>query len=154
MTQSSQDPKHRVAAPAQIEILLDDETACVVCAGELDLHCAPRLRQAIDQALDRSTFCWIDLRGVDFVDSSGVHALVAAHRRAVDRGACLLIAPPTSRTAMRTFEMLGLAQLLPFAVGGPRSRSDEPPAGRLRLVGPPRGSAPGDRARSRADPEA
>ncbi len=61
--------------------------------GELDLASKPRLAQEVDSVLmTRPMIVAIDLRGLSFVDSSGIHALVRAAHRCQRRGErCFLI---------------------------------------------------------------
>ncbi len=104
----------------RITVVMDGDEVCIRCSGEIDLVAAPRLRTAVDVALELGTSCWIDLRNVDFIDSSGIHQLLYAQRQAVIRSACLLIAPARTAAVMRPFELLGLMERLPFAFRAPR----------------------------------
>jgi len=64
--------------------------------GEIDLYTVPRLRGELSAALDGAgpVRLIIDLSGVDFCDSTGVNALLAAHRQAREAGGELeLLAP-------------------------------------------------------------
>ena len=59
-------------------------------AGDLDFTAAPRLGDAIDRLLEaRAHELWVDLRGLDFIDSTGLAALIGARRRADAAGAKL-----------------------------------------------------------------
>jgi|tagenome__1003787_1003787.scaffolds.fasta_scaffold20958605_7 anti-sigma B factor antagonist len=55
----------------------------VLCvAGEIDMATAPAITRAIDAALATGALeLWIDLTPTAFMDSSGVHVLLAAQRR-------------------------------------------------------------------------
>jgi anti-sigma B factor antagonist len=84
--------------------------------GEVDVLAAPSLRRAIDEAL--STGClelWIDLTETEFMDSSGLHALVDTHARVRDLERRLtVICPPGP--VRRVIDVSGLADQLPLAV--------------------------------------
>lgn len=50
--------------------------------GDLDVYTAPRLKEAIDDALPRSARVVVDLTDVHFIDSTALGVLVAAHQKA------------------------------------------------------------------------
>ena len=58
-----------------------DGRAVVVIRGELDLATAPDLDAAIKSRLDDGQDVVVDLRELDFMDSTGLRVLVAAHGR-------------------------------------------------------------------------
>lgn len=57
-----------------------DETTQFVLTGELDLSNAPSLRDDLGEALRHGTRLIVDLRGLTFIDSSGIQALVETKR--------------------------------------------------------------------------
>src|ERR1700682_646404 len=58
------------------------DTAVVVAAGELDLHTAPRLSDALTEGESPGVkLVTVDLAGVTFIDSTGLRVLVACSRR-------------------------------------------------------------------------
>jgi anti-sigma B factor antagonist len=63
------------------EVVHGDHAALVVVHGEVDLHTAPAFRAALDEALDGSGRVEVDLSDTTFMDSCGLVALFAAHRR-------------------------------------------------------------------------
>jgi anti-anti-sigma factor len=58
-----------------------DGRAVVVIRGELDLATAPDLEAALQERLDAGQDVVVDLRELDFMDSTGLRVLVAAHTR-------------------------------------------------------------------------
>ena len=73
---------HRQTRPA-LEVTLRDEGGGVVLLdvrGELDLLTADELRQGLHDALAQAHRVIVDLRGVTFIDSTGVVVLVRAQR--------------------------------------------------------------------------
>ena len=81
--------------------------------GELDLSDAPELGRllAAERAAGRDLV--VDLRELTFIDSSGLAVLVwAAQSAAGSRRTLRLVAPAPG--VMRTFEVTGLRELLPF----------------------------------------
>ena len=69
-------------------------------SGELDLDTMGELNEALaaDDGLWRTTV--VDLRGLTFIDSSGVSGVLAAARRARDAGARLVCVPgPAARSS-------------------------------------------------------
>jgi len=59
-----------------------DGTAVIALVGEVDIHTAARLRKEISRALSNGCYDLIvDLGGVEFMDSSGLHTLVGALKK-------------------------------------------------------------------------
>jgi anti-anti-sigma factor len=81
----------------------------VTVAGEVDLGTAPQLAEVLAQFTTGSVV--LDLAGVSFLDSSGLNALVAAHRHIERRHERLTIqgAGPAVR---RVLELTGLDDVL------------------------------------------
>jgi anti-sigma B factor antagonist len=64
-----------------------DGEITIVLAGEADSTTIDRLREILFDAVAlRPTLITVDLRGLVFIDSSSIGALVAARRAAVERG--------------------------------------------------------------------
>jgi anti-sigma B factor antagonist len=70
--------------PTGFSISISDRNgrAVVVIRGELDLATAPDLDAALMELLDAGQDVVVDLRELEFMDSTGLRALVAAHTRA------------------------------------------------------------------------
>lgn len=64
--------------------------------GDVDLVTADELRGVLDEALTTSSHLDIDLSGLTFIDSSGLSALVHAHRAARDAGGVAVLRDPPS----------------------------------------------------------
>ena len=74
------------AGPARLE-RLDSGHALVELAGEIDLAVVPDLVTEFEFATSQlSPFVLVDLNRVDFIDSSGLGALVMARRKARELG--------------------------------------------------------------------
>ncbi|HEX6970896.1 MAG TPA: anti-sigma factor antagonist [Limnochordia bacterium] len=87
----------------------------VELSGEFDVALAERFRAQIDQRLqrDRHLFCLVlDMRGVTFLDSTGIGAILGRYRRLAGRGGRLCVAGlrPNVR---RLFELAGISQVIP-----------------------------------------
>jgi len=97
----------------------------VAVAGEIDLYTAPRLHSELAAAVmvDGPAQVVVDMAGVDFCDSTGMNVLLAALRRARERGGDLVLAGP--RPAVRKIlQVTGLESVFtvlddPAAVAGP-----------------------------------
>lgn len=76
--------------PLDIQVRQPAPDHCVVTvAGELDVVTAAELRHALQQAVTTFPRTIVDLAGVPFCDCTGLSALMAANRRAKERGAVL-----------------------------------------------------------------
>jgi anti-anti-sigma factor len=81
--------------------------------GELDLASVPALRREIALALRHGPeTAVVDLRDARFIDSSGLHALLATQRQAVAAGTRLVVIRPDG-PADRAFSLSGLDDLFP-----------------------------------------
>jgi anti-anti-sigma factor len=80
--------------------------------GEVDPCTAPSLERALCRELDLGSDVLLDLSGVSFIDSSGLHALVSAARRAHAVARQLSVSTPLPAQARRVIEITGLQELL------------------------------------------
>lgn len=88
------------------------EIAVLRLTGRLDLVSAAALRSAVEQATGAGrTHVVVDLSGVEFMDSSGVGALVAGLKRARQSGGELRIACPGEQVAM-VLELTNINRIL------------------------------------------
>jgi anti-sigma B factor antagonist len=73
----------------------------VAVSGEIDLYTAPRLHSELATAVmgEGPAHVIVDMAGVEFCDSTGMNVLLAALRRARERGGELMLAGP--RPAVR-----------------------------------------------------
>jgi anti-sigma B factor antagonist len=67
-----------------------DSVATVVVSGELDLATVPRLSAAVGEHGDAKLLV-LDMTGTTFIDSTGVRALLQAHRRSLGSGSRLVV---------------------------------------------------------------
>lgn len=110
MPQPEQLNGHR---PSEIEILshrLPDRIVIEVI-GEVDLATAATLERELVSAEESHDVVALDLRQTSFMDSTGVHMLIAADRRLRERGGCLVVVqgPPQIR---RLLELTHVAEHL------------------------------------------
>lgn len=85
-----------------------DGTSCLAVQGEIDMATAPALKESLRR---HDGDLVIDLSGVEFMDSTGVVALMQARQRANANGWRLVVEPaPRSgvRTAFRLLQAEGL----------------------------------------------
>ena len=84
------------------------DVALVHVAGELDMATTPRLERTLRQRQSQARLVVLDLRDLQFMDSSGVHTVVNASVRAREAGRRLIIlrGPPN---VDRLFELTGTA---------------------------------------------
>jgi anti-anti-sigma factor len=86
--------------------------------GDLDLERGDDLELRVRPMLVPGAQVAIDLRDVDFADSSGLGALLVLNQVAQDEGASLVLVDPS--TALRSvLDLTGTADLFTIA-GGPR----------------------------------
>jgi anti-sigma B factor antagonist len=93
-----------------------DGVTRIALAGELDMSVAPAFRAELERALTEHAKVIVDLRALDFMDSSGIHALAAADTRARASGARLLIEHPAA-AVLRMLELTGMLEVLEIVDG-------------------------------------
>ena len=96
------------------------ESVTVAVIGELDIATVPRLQDAIDSALAAGPAeLVVDLRGLGFLDSSGLRQFIVLADRAREEGVRLTLVRP-AKAVLQVFQITRAEEHLPFA--------DEPPA--------------------------
>jgi anti-anti-sigma factor len=103
-----------------VEEIGGEGTHRLILKGELDLVSAEVLEAAIDElcaekGIQRMT---IDMRGLAFIDSTGMRTLMSTSARCRALGCELLLIPGPSNV-QRPFELTGLVDVLPFGQDGP-----------------------------------
>lgn len=79
---------------------VDGTRTTLVLDGDLDVHSAPLVQQAVAAAVrEGAGDVVLDVRNVSFVDSSGLGALIACHKRAVRESCRLVLRAPSVRVA-------------------------------------------------------
>jgi anti-sigma B factor antagonist len=92
----------------------DGDCAVLQVTGEVDVYTAPALRDRIrDLAAKGAVHLIVDLRPVDFLDSTGLGVLVGGLKRLREDGGSLALAIGTPRI-LRVFQITGLTKA--FAV--------------------------------------
>src|SRR3954447_6702296 len=87
----------------------------VSVVGELDLATVPALQRVLAAERTAGHDLWLDLSGLDFIDSMGIRAVVEAMNDAKRHGWTLAVDGRLSRDVRRAFEISGLMAVLPFA---------------------------------------
>jgi anti-sigma B factor antagonist len=122
-------------SPFSCRRFADGTAVRVAVTGELDIATVPRLDRALRRAQAAADSIVLDLRGLDFVDSSGAHLLLAADRRIRQAGGRLIIVRGSEEVEW-FFALIGVDRELDLV--------DRPPAsghGYADSVGEPAGAA-------------
>jgi anti-sigma B factor antagonist len=101
--------------PAPFSVSVDERNGqvLVVVRGELDLATAPQLEQELLPRLHAGAHALLDLRGLEFMDSTGVRVIVAAHHAAQDHdGRLSLLRCQPDGAVGRVLEISGLDGIL------------------------------------------
>jgi anti-sigma B factor antagonist len=90
------------------------ESRVIAFAGELDLANAGTAESALQNSLeDPSTPVIVDMRELEFIDSTGIALLVSALNHTAG-GAGVSFIPSNSPAVTRVLELTGLAERLPL----------------------------------------
>ena len=101
-------------AHLSLETAVRDGAAVIALTGELDLAGAVTLEQELERLEpDLSGAIVLDLRGVEFMDSSGLRAIAVAMQRTQDRGRRFALVPGAAQV-MRVFEVTRMVERLEF----------------------------------------
>ena len=98
-------------APLRLETSKEGEAAVIALTGELDVAGAAALVQEL--ALVDAEAAVLDLRGLEFMDSSGLRAIVVCAQRAQDAGRRFALIPGAAQV-MRVFDITRMRERLRF----------------------------------------
>lgn len=97
------------------QVATDGRTVELRLVGEIDMATAPLVEDALSSAIvAERDLVMIDLSGVDFMDSSGLNALINGRNRLGGNGAKLVISGMSDQVR-RLFELSGLMTVFTFA---------------------------------------
>jgi anti-sigma B factor antagonist len=97
--------------PLALDVSAEDTTNVIHVTGDLDLMTAPELQACAESVVARAAEILIDLSGVQYLDSSGLSALIRVQRTAQQAGGSALVSA-ASPTAERVIETAGLREIL------------------------------------------
>ncbi|HEY5708386.1 MAG TPA: STAS domain-containing protein [Solirubrobacterales bacterium] len=92
----------------------NDGTHTIALCGELDLANASTAEVALEELLNEGAPVVVDMRELEFIDSTGIALLVAALGRG-DEETRVRFIPSTAPAVTRVLELTGLAERLPLA---------------------------------------
>jgi anti-sigma B factor antagonist len=127
---------HRPYSPSEAHRLLvdsrpmEDGIAVVRLRGEADLHTAPILREALNEAIEQlPTTLVVDMTGVTFIDSMMLGVLLSATRRARPNGTELRIVVDDPHVR-RIFELTLLDHVMQLYPSMDAALAGERPSGK------------------------
>jgi anti-sigma B factor antagonist len=109
------DPFQEPPALVRVDVVTGEQSTRVVIAGEIDLSTVDAAQHKIAAALERSDpgHLVVDLRGLTFMDSTGLRLLLWLSSAAGDSHHELTIVRPPP-DAHRAIQIAGLDTVLPF----------------------------------------
>jgi len=104
-----------VAAPGNFDVAIHRDGSALVVAphGEIDLATVGLVRQAVEREQHWGDDVVLDLRGVDFLDTSGLRYVLEVNECAARDGFTLHVVRGP-RAVQRVFEVAGVESRLPF----------------------------------------
>lgn len=99
-----------------------EDIEVVAVEGEVDVFTAPRMKEALDAAIQEgATRVAVNLERVRYLDSTGLSVLVGAMRRlrAVQGRLCLVT---SSERIRRVLDLTGLTRVFPISATEPEAR--------------------------------
>ena len=103
-------PHDRVSRDLPLEVICErrGEAAVLVVSGELDLGTVGILRDRLRSEEAQAAIVVLDLRQLQFIDSSGLSLVVSEQQRARTEGYRLAVAVGGAASVQRLFELTGL----------------------------------------------
>lgn len=96
----------------RVDVRRDGSAAVVSVSGELDLASGPELEAELDRLAGPETqLVVVDLRQLDFMDSTGLSIIVRAHQRMAGEG-CEMGLVKGSQQVQRLLDLTGVAERL------------------------------------------
>jgi anti-sigma B factor antagonist len=130
MPVGGREPPIRRNPPLTVATEQCGRTLVLLVDGDIDLHTAPAVRQALESALSkRPRRLVVDLSLVQFLNSAGLEVLLAAHRQAAPRTDLRVVA--TTRATWRPIQITRLHEQLAIhtsraeAIAAPARRGNE-----------------------------
>ena len=101
----------------QVDVRTDGSAAIIAVSGELDLATAPALESELERVARSESeleLLVLDLRKLQFMDSTGLSVIVKAHQRLSDdgRNLCLIRGP---QQVQRLLDVTGVAERVRLA---------------------------------------
>jgi anti-sigma B factor antagonist len=105
----------------------DGETRVFVLHGSLDISTSPTVRAALVEAADRGQHeIIVDLTHLEFLDSTGLGALIGAHKRARDHEGRVRLVVHEGQI-LRLLRITGLLSVFPVYMSIDAALADEAP---------------------------
>jgi anti-sigma B factor antagonist len=104
-----------------LELRRTGDAAVVAARGDIDLSTLAKAMTALDEARAGANLLVLDLRGVGFMDTSGLRLVIEEQQRAADGGYRFVVVPGPGRV-QRLFEIAGLAGEEELFVDAPPQR--------------------------------
>jgi anti-anti-sigma factor len=99
----------------KVEIRDGEQAVVVDVAGELDLASSPALEEELEsEQVTGASMVIVDLRALEFMDSTGLSVLVRAHQRALDGGQQFAVVKGPQQV-QRLLSLTGVADRLTLA---------------------------------------
>ena len=96
----------------QVQVRKEGSAALIAVRGELDLASGPELESELEKVSPpETTLVVVDLRELEFMDSTGLSIIVRAHQRLADQG-CELGLVKGSPQVQRLLDLTGVAERL------------------------------------------
>lgn len=97
----------------KIATLMRKDYLVVRAEGEFDVHAAAEFKQAVDEAIATcgAHNLALSLKGVSFIDSSGIGAILSRYKRIQQLGGEVIVVNLQPQVA-RVFELSGMFRLL------------------------------------------
>jgi anti-sigma B factor antagonist len=115
MCQSERSNSQRLREAVDVDVSITTSTVgavqVVAVGGEIDVHTAPQVDEALEAVAGPGVAIVADLSKVEFIDSTGLSVLVRALARSRDEDGSLAVVAPTERVT-KVLRLTGLDAVL------------------------------------------
>jgi anti-sigma B factor antagonist len=99
----------------RVEVRSEGRAAIIAVSGELDLASSPSLEVELERVSDADLeLLVLDLRRLEFMDSTGLSVILKAHQRLADEGRALYVVRG-SQQVQRLLDVTGVAERIQLA---------------------------------------
>ena len=89
----------------------DNNVSTVFLNGEIDMEIADSVREVVFPLIDAGKEVHLNLKDVQYMDSSGISVLIESHQKALEKGTKLIV-KDVSKSVLKVIMMAKLEQIL------------------------------------------
>ena len=89
----------------------EDNISTIFLNGEIDMEVVDEIRDTIFPLIDNGNEVHINMKDVQYMDSSGISVLIESHQKAIEKGTKMIV-KDVSKSVLKVIMMAKLEQIL------------------------------------------